>query len=94
LACILDPPTGGEQNAAAKPLPPTNFALQLPIMNPTFHNLLLLPRSALGRIAQSVKGGLLIPDVRCQSFVRQNWWGVLDVVSPPKFLADSSKEYV
>jgi hypothetical protein len=23
LACILEPPIGGEQNAAAKPLPPT-----------------------------------------------------------------------
>jgi hypothetical protein len=49
-------------------------------MSFNYHNLLLLSRSALGRIAQSAKGGLLIPDVRCQSFVRQNWGGVLDAV--------------
>jgi hypothetical protein len=50
-------------------------------MSSNYHNLLLLSRSALGRIAQSAKGGLLIPDVRCQPFVRQNWGGVLDVMA-------------
>jgi hypothetical protein len=67
LACILE--REREQNAVAKPLPPTIS------MRSQFANKIQAKRS-------------LPLDFLSQKNVSAEWWGVLDVLSPPKFLAD------